>query len=239
MANTTHSANTAASRDELILSHLSLVRFIAREIHRQCPRTIALEDLMSAGTVGLIQSVDRYDATRGTQLSTLADRRIRGAILDYLRSLDTLPRRARRFARKQEECHARLRTEIGREPVEAEIAEAMGIPLDAYRPQAKEAAREHTYSLDDPITERWNHPALPPSHQAERSILRNQILQFARQLPESQAAVIEARLQNRSHESIAAQLGVTQARVSQIQKLATEALAAIVGASSANPAPPG
>lgn len=239
MANTTHSVNTAASRDELILSHLSLVRFIAREFHRQCPRTIALEDLISAGTVGLIQSVDRYDATRGTQLSTLADRRIRGAILDYLRSLDTLPRRARRFVRHQEECHARLRTELGREPEEAEIAVAMGIPLDAYRPQAQEADHEHTYSLDDPITERWNRPAFPPSHQAERSILRNQILRFARQLPESQAAVIEARLHNRSHESIAAQLGVTQARVSQIQKLATEALAAMVATGMCHRAPSG
>jgi RNA polymerase sigma factor for flagellar operon FliA len=200
---------------------------------------VALEDLVSAGTIGLIQAVDRYDAARGTQLGTLADRRIRGAILDHLRSLDPLPRTLRRFARKQHECQARLRADLGREPEEAEIAEEMRISLAVYRRRAEEADREHVYSLDDPNTERRNQPAVLPSRAAEHSILRIQVLRLSRQLPAPQATVIEARLRNRSHESIALELGVTQGRVSQIQKLAVESLAAIVNAQSANPAPPG
>lgn len=239
MANTTHPASVNAVREDCILRHLPLVRLIAREIHRQCPRTVALEDLVSAGTIGLIQAVDRYDAARGTQLGTLADRRIRGAILDHLRSLDPLPRALRRFARKQQECQARLRTEFGREPEEAEIAESMRIPLAVYRRRVEEADREYTYSLDDPSTERRNHPATPPSRAVEHSILRVQVLHLSRQLPQPQATVTKARLRNRSHESIALELGVTQGRVSQIQKLAVETLAAMVGAASANPAPPG
>lgn len=239
MANTTNPTYVNATREERILSHLPLVRLIAREIHRQCPRTVALEDLVSAGTIGLIQSVDRYDATRGTQLSTLADRRIRGAIRDYLRSLDPLPRALRRFARKQQECQSRLRAELGCEPNEAEIAEAMRIPLAVYRRHTEEADREHIYSLDDPATERRNHPAIPPSDAAEHAILRVQVLRLSSQLPATQAKVIEARLNNRSHESIAMELGVTPGRVSQMQKLATESLAAMVNAPSANPAPPG
>lgn len=239
MANTTHSASINATREERILSHLPFVRLIAREIHRQCPRTVALEDLVSAGTLGLIQAVDRYDAARGTQLGTLADRRIRGAILDHLRGLDPLPRALRRFARKQKECQARLRAELGREPEENEIAEAMRIPLAVYRHRLEEADREFTYSLDDPNTERRNHAAAPPSRAAEHSILRVQVLRLSRELPQPQATVIEARLRNRSHESIAMELGVTQGRVSQIQKLAVETLAAMVSAPSANPAPPG
>lgn len=225
MANTIHPPCVNARREERILSHLPLVRLIAREIHRQCPRTVALEDLVSAGTIGLIQAVDRYDAARGTQLRTLADRRIRGAILDHLRSLDPLPRALRRFARKQQECQARLRSEFGREPEEAQIAEAMRIPLAAYRRRMEEADREYTYSLD---TERRNHPAVPPSDTAEHAILRIQVLRLSRQLPPPQATVVEARLHNRSHESIATELGVTQGRVSQLQKLAIEALAAMV-----------
>lgn len=239
MANTTHPTCVNATREERILSHLPLVRLIASEIHRQCPCTVALEDLISAGTIGLIQAVDRYDAARGTQLGTLADHRIRGAILDHLRSLDPLPRALRRFARRQHECQARLRTELGREPEEAEIAEAMRIPLAVYRRRTEEADRDHIYSLDDPNTERRNHPATPPNRAAEHSILRVQVLRLSRKLPQRQATVIEARLHDRSHESIAIELGVTQGRVSQIQKLATEALAAMVSARPANPAPPG
>lgn len=239
MANTTHPPCANAAREERILNHLPLVRLIAREIHRQCPRTVALEDLVSAGIIGLIQAVDRYDAARGTQLGTLADHRIRGSIRDYLRSLDPLPRALRRFTRKQQECQARLRAELNREPEEAEIAEAMRIPLAAYRRRLEEFHREYTYSLDDPSTERRNHPAIPPSRAAEHSILRVQVLRLSRQLPQPQATVIEARLHNRSHESIAIELGVTQGRVSQIQKLAVETLAAMVSTPSANPAPPG
>ncbi len=239
MANTTHPVSLNAAREERILSYLPLVRLIARETHRQCPRTVALEDLVSAGTIGLIQAVDRYDAARGTQLGTLADRRIRGAILDHLRGPDPLPRTLRRFARKQQECQARLRAELGREPEEAETAEAMRIPLAVYRRRTEEADREHLYSLDDPNTERRNHPATPPSDVADHSILRVQVLRLSRQLPQPQATVIEARLHNRSHESIAMELGVTQGRVSQIHKLAIETLAAMVSAQSVNPAPPG
>ncbi len=239
MANTTHPASVNATREERILHHLSLVRLIAREIHRQCPRTVALEDLVSAGTIGLIQAVDRYDAARGTQLGTLADRRIRGAILDHLRSLDPLPRALRRFARRQQECQARLRAELGREPEEAEVAEAMRIPLSVYRRRTEEADRERIYSLDDPNTAHRNHQAIAPNCPADHSILRVQVLRLSRQLPAPQATVIEARLHNRSHEFIAIELGVTQGRVSQIQKLAIETLAAMVSAQSANPAPPG
>lgn len=239
MANTTHPLCVNATREERILSHLPLVRLIAREIHRQCPRTVALEDLLSAGTIGLIQAVDRFDAARGTQLGTLADHRIRGSIRDYLRSLDPLPRTIRRFARKQQECQARLRAELGREPEETEIADAMRIPLAIYRRRTEEADREHIYSLDDPNTERRNHPASRPSDAAEHAILGIQVLRLSRQLPAPQATVIEARLHNRSHESIAIELGVTQGRVSQLQKLAIETLTAMVITQSRNPAPPG
>lgn len=237
MANSTHPASVNAAREELILSHLQLVRIIACEFHRQCPRTVALEDLVSAGTIGLIQAVDRYDTTRGTELGTLADRRIRGAILDHLRGLDPLPRALRRFARRQQECQARLRAKLGREPEEAETAEAMRIPLAVYRRRIEEADREHTYSLDDPNTGHRNQPASLPDREAELRILRFQLRQLARQLPSLQAAVIEARLHNRSHESIAAELRITQGRVSQIQKLATEALAAMVQAHHATSDP--
>ena len=77
-------------REYLILSHLPQVRSIAVRAIQRCPPAGTLDDLVSAGTVGLIQAVDRYDPERRVQLKTLAEHRIRGAILDYLRSLDPL-----------------------------------------------------------------------------------------------------------------------------------------------------
>ena len=80
---------TASRREELILSHLPQVKLLARRLHRRCPQA-ELDDLMQAGTIGLIQAFDRFDEARGFKLKTLAEHR-RGALLDYLRQIDPLP----------------------------------------------------------------------------------------------------------------------------------------------------
>lgn len=77
----------AMDREVLILSHLPQVELLARRQHRRCPQ-VELDDLISAGTVGLIQAVDRYDSSRNLKLKTFAEHRIRGALMDYLRQLD-------------------------------------------------------------------------------------------------------------------------------------------------------
>lgn len=76
----------APSREELILEHLPQVNLIARRIHRGLPPSASLEDLISAGVVGLITAVDRYDSSQNVQLKTYAEHTIRGAMLDYLRT---------------------------------------------------------------------------------------------------------------------------------------------------------
>lgn len=85
----------ALSRNAMILGQLGQVRLIARQFHRHLPSSLTLEDLISAGTIGLIQAVDRYDPSRGWQLNTFAERRIRGAMLDLLRKEDPLSRSER------------------------------------------------------------------------------------------------------------------------------------------------
>jgi RNA polymerase sigma factor for flagellar operon FliA len=82
------SLSHARSREQLILEHLPQVRLIAKRIHRNLPPSVSLEDLVSAGTVGLIAAVNRYDASHGVKLKTYAEYKIRGAILDSLRTLD-------------------------------------------------------------------------------------------------------------------------------------------------------
>ena len=90
------------SRDEMILDRLSQVRLLALRVHRRCPPCVEFDDLMSAGTVGLIRAVDRFRPELGRQLNTFVDHRIRGAMLDYLRELDPLTRSLRAFVRRRD-----------------------------------------------------------------------------------------------------------------------------------------
>ena len=92
---------SAVDREALILSHLPQVELLARRQHRRWPQ-IELDDLISAGTVGLIQAVDRFDPARNLKLKTFAEHRIHGALLDYLRQLDPLPRTLRAFQKKRD-----------------------------------------------------------------------------------------------------------------------------------------
>jgi RNA polymerase sigma factor FliA len=118
---------TTSRREGLILSHLPQVELLARRLHRRCPR-LELDDLISAGTIGLIQAVDRFDPSRNLKLKTLADHRIRGAMLDYLRQIDPLPRNARQF-QKQRDAVIPEFAKIGEIPTCEQIAQALGISM--------------------------------------------------------------------------------------------------------------
>lgn len=127
-------------RDRLIIEHLPQVRLIARKIHERLPDTIALDDLLSAGVIGLIQAIDNFDPRQNVKLRTYAEFRIRGAILDSLRETDWAPRMKRRQARDMEAAVARAEQRLRRTPEEAEIAAELGIPVTEYRQRLTEIA---------------------------------------------------------------------------------------------------
>jgi len=122
----------AAERERLILEHLPQVRLIARRIHERLPDNVSLEDLVSAGIVGLIAAVDQYDAAHNVKLKTYAEHKIRGAILDSLRGLDWAPRQRRKKAKQIEFAISRAEQRLHRSPGEDEIAAEMGLELDEY-----------------------------------------------------------------------------------------------------------
>jgi RNA polymerase sigma factor FliA len=121
-----------AAQDELVVEHLPLVRFIARRIHGRLPQQVLLEELFSAGVVGLMDAGRKFDPLKETKFSTYAQFRIRGAILDYLRSLDWAPRELRLKRRAIEEVIQRLTARLERAPDEAEIAQELGTDLADY-----------------------------------------------------------------------------------------------------------
>ena len=120
-------------RDSLIMEHLPQVRIIARRIHERLPGSVSIDDLISTGTLGLIAAIDNYDPAQNVKLKTYAEYRIRGAILDGLRSQDWAPREKRKMSRRMEAAIFAAEQRLGRAPSEEEIAAELKISLEEYR----------------------------------------------------------------------------------------------------------
>ncbi|HEX5963244.1 MAG TPA: FliA/WhiG family RNA polymerase sigma factor [Gemmatimonadales bacterium] len=125
------SAGDPEARDQLLARHLGLVHHVAREVSRRIP-SIEIGELVSAGALGLMKALDSFDLTRGLAFSTYAVLRIRGAILDDLRSRDSTPRSVRMKRRKIESVAAALEAELGRAPTPKEIAERLQIDMETF-----------------------------------------------------------------------------------------------------------
>ncbi len=122
-----------SDRERLILEHLAQVRLIASRIHEKLPESVCLDDLMSAGVLGLIDAVDHFDSSMQVQLKTYAEHKIRGAILDSLRSLDWAPRNKRKKSKQIEFAISSLEKTLHRAPEEPEVADRLGLALEEYR----------------------------------------------------------------------------------------------------------
>ncbi len=122
-----------AERNELLVQHLPQVQYIARSIHKRLPQHIPLEDLVSAGVLGLIEALNRFDPSKRIKLESYSKARIRGAILDSLRELDWCPRTLRRRGREIDRATQRLGNRLRRMPSEAEVAEELGIALGRFQ----------------------------------------------------------------------------------------------------------
>ncbi|MBI3667455.1 MAG: FliA/WhiG family RNA polymerase sigma factor [Acidobacteria bacterium] len=121
-----------SDRERLILEHVPQVKLIACRVHQKLPQTVSLEDLISAGIVGLITAVDNFDPKLNVKLKTYAEYKIRGAILDSLRNLDWAPRNKRRKAKLIETAILMAEKKHYRTPTEEEIAAELGISLAEY-----------------------------------------------------------------------------------------------------------
>lgn len=120
-------------RDELVMSQLPEVHFIARRIHKRLPVFVPLEDLIHSGVLGLLEATKKYDSAKQVQFKTFAQFRIRGAILDSLRKLDHASRRMRIKSQKLNAASEQLSLRLGREPTEEEIAHEVGLNPVALR----------------------------------------------------------------------------------------------------------
>lgn len=139
------------ARSALLDQYLGLVHYSARELAAKIPQSVELDDLVSAGTLGLIQALEGFDPSRGHVFSTYAMQRIRGAMLDDLRSRDWLPRTARTRARRLADTTAKLESELGRPPKHTEIAAALGVGMGDYWRQWVDSDRSYLVPLEGTV----------------------------------------------------------------------------------------
>lgn len=122
----------ASDRDAAIQQYAPLVKYVVGRLAIGLPAILDYEDILSYGTIGLIEALDRFDGSKGVKFETYAISRIRGAIIDALRSLDRLPRSVRQKAKRLEQTTVSLTVDLGREPTDAEVAQAMGMSQQQY-----------------------------------------------------------------------------------------------------------
>jgi len=139
-------------RNVLMERHYPLVKYIAERLLQTLPKSIELDDLISAGLFGLMDAIRGFDPTRGIKFKTYCTTRIRGSILDELRSQDWVPRLVRLKAHRLEKAMRRLEGELGRDPNQFELAEAMEMTLDELQATRAEANAKTIFSL----SEKWD-----------------------------------------------------------------------------------
>ena len=120
-------------REQLILQYAPLVKYVMGRLAISLPAILDYEDILSFGTIGLIEAVERFEPDKGVKFQTYGISRVRGSIIDALRSLDRLPRSVRQKAKSADAAILALTNKLGREPTEDEIAESMGITSQVYR----------------------------------------------------------------------------------------------------------
>ena len=140
---------SAEAREQLILNYSTLVRFVAARVGTGLPPNVEQADLISYGMFGLMDAIDKFDLERAIKFETYALSRIRGAIIDELRSMDWIPRSVRSKAREVERTYAELENELHRTPTESEVAERMGITIKDLRAIFSQVSQVNVVALDE------------------------------------------------------------------------------------------
>ncbi len=221
---------TAEVREKLILEHLPQVKLIARRIHERLPVSVSLDDLISAGVVGLIAAIDRYDASHDVKLKTYAEYKIRGAILDSLRGLDWAPRQQRKRAKLIEAAIAILEQEHHRMPTEEEIAVQLKLSVSDYQDWLSEVRGLTLGSLENAGTEEDGCDLLRyladsdeqwPSQIVERAELERLLAEAIERMPQLERTVLSLYYyEEMTLREIAKIVDLHESRISQLKSQA-------------------
>lgn len=230
---------TTLEQERMMIDHLPTVRFLARRIHERLPQHVEIEDLVSAGILGLMDALQKFDPAKKVQFRSYAQFRIRGAILDSLRTLDWSPRDLRRKGRAVEEAIRALTTRMGRTPSENEVAQEMEMELGEYQQllgelKGLEIGTLHAERSEDSGEEELayipNRPEDDPLFRCLKGEMQARLASAIDQLPERERLVMTLYYyEEMTMKEIGLTLGVVESRISQIHASAVLHLRSLLG----------
>ena len=215
-------------RNKIILEFLPKISYIVKSIkHDNLPPTLTEEDLINIGVLGLIDAIEKYDPSKKVKLSTYAEIRIRGHILDALRKLDWVPRNIRQKAKEIERAILEVEQKLGREATSKEIADHLGISEDEYRRYAEKIANSMLISMDVSVnsddekgTKLWQILSVnddTPDKYVEEKELKEILSNIISKLSEKERLVITLYYyEGLPMKKIAEIMDLTESRISQI-----------------------
>jgi RNA polymerase sigma factor FliA len=227
------------ARERLVVAYSPLVKFIAGRMASGLPSHVEESDLISYGLLGLIGAIERFDPGREIKFETFAVARVKGAIIDELRSLDWVPRSVRARARDVEKAHAELEAKLQRAPTEEEMSERLEMTVEEFQNALLDIANSSVLALDDlwtfadpeggsqiSVLDTIQDPAaVDPETEAHASELKDRLADAIEGLPERERLVIALYYyENLTLREIGEVLGVTESRVSQLHTKAVLAL---------------
>jgi RNA polymerase sigma factor FliA len=224
------------------VAYSPLVKYIAGRIAARMPEHVDAADLVSYGLGGLIEAVERFEPDRGIKFESYADRRIRGAIFDELRSLDWVPRAVRSEARAIADATAALSTRLQRTPTDADLAAELSMAPAELDAALQRVTHARVVALDEPwrsanaedtqvtMLSTLPDPSAPdPAAGVDADDLRNRVGEALQQLPENQRAVLGLRYyQDLRFSEIGEILGVSESRAHQLHTKATLQMRALL-----------
>jgi RNA polymerase sigma factor for flagellar operon FliA len=235
-ARLTHGAIPDVLKEQIILEHTALIRYIVNRIAVRLPSHIDLDDLHNTGVIGLMDAIDKYDPDKNCKFKTYAEFRIKGAILDQLRSLDWVPRSIRQKSRRLEQAYSEVEQRLGRAATDGEIAQSLGIDLEEFHFLVNQVRGISMVNLDE--LRSGSDPDQPaygdifedvksenPFASLKSRELRQAVAECIGALPEKERLVISLYYyEDLNMKEIGNVLGITESRVCQIHTKAVQRL---------------
>jgi RNA polymerase sigma factor for flagellar operon FliA len=209
-------------RNRLVLQYAPLVKYVAGRLRTRMPETVEQDDLVSDGVLGLMDAIERFEPARGLSFQTFAVPRIRGAIIDGMRTMDFVPRSVRDKLRVVQRGRATLEERLGRVPEDAEVAREVGIPVQQLRDLSRQANSNHANLDDFDLADELSSAA---DHRVEQGDVNASLMRVVDQLAERDQVIIALYyFEGLTLAEIGQVLGVTESRVSQVHRRATTTL---------------
>jgi RNA polymerase sigma factor for flagellar operon FliA len=220
----------ARAREQLVLAYSPLVKYVAGRMSTGLPAHVEEADLISYGLLGLISAIERFDPEREIKFETFAITRIKGSIIDELRSLDWVPRSVRAKARQIEKANAMLEHRLQRAPTDAEVAAELDMTVEEFQDALTRISNSSVVALDElwtlsdasgdqvSLLDTIQDPdAIDPAHAMDATETKDRLADAIARLPEREKLVVALYYyENLTLREIGEVLGVTESRVSQL-----------------------